>query len=50
MIDLKNANQNNKLKVIWNAEIGDIYDSNISLQTALQSVEQAFKQSVYLKK
>lgn len=50
IVDLKNAASNNKLKIIWNAEIGDIYAANIDVASGLQYVQEAFDQSQYLKK
>lgn len=50
MVDLKNAASNNKLKIIWNAEIGDIYAANIDVVSSLKYVQEAFDQSAYLKK
>lgn len=49
LYDLKHAGTTNKLKVIWNAEIGDIYNTDIDLAEGLESVSQAFTQSPYLR-
>jgi hypothetical protein len=50
LIDLKNAPANNKLKIIWNAEIGDIFGGSINTSDANALIEQAFTQSEYLKR
>lgn len=50
MVDLKNRTPDNKVKVVWDAYIGDIY-STIERRTASEeAIDQAFIQSPYLDK
>lgn len=50
LLDLKNRNAQNQLKVIWLVYVGDLYFSNDPVGNVLEAIDQAFKQSPYLKK
>ena len=49
LIDLKNRTPDNKLQVVWVANIGDIYTSTDPYPKVIEGIRQAFKQSPYLK-
>lgn len=50
IVDLVNVNQQNQVKVIWNAFMGDVYSSLDLRQQSLDAINQAFVQSPYLTK
>lgn len=50
LVDLKNRTPDNQVKVVWNAQMGDVY-STIDLQRqSEEAIHQAFIQSPYLQK
>ena len=48
IIDLVNVNQQNQVRVIWNAYLGDVFSSIDRNQQSLDAIDQAFAQSPYL--
>ncbi|MFM7329287.1 MAG: DUF4136 domain-containing protein [Bacteroidota bacterium] len=50
LIDLKNRTPDNKLQVVWVANIGDVYTSTDPFVKVLDAIDQAFRQSPYLKR
>jgi hypothetical protein len=50
MVDLKNRTPDNKVKVVWDAYIGDLYSTIDRLPTSARAIDQAFFQSPYLDK
>jgi Domain of unknown function (DUF4136) len=48
MVDLKNRDSQNRVKVVWNAYMGDVINSIDYEQQSVDAVKQAFKQSPYL--
>jgi hypothetical protein len=50
LIDLKNRTPDNKLQVVWVANIGDVYTSTDPYVKMLDAIDQAFRQSPYLGK
>ena len=48
LVDLKNVTPDNKVKVIWNAYMGDVYSSLDLMEQSLDAIDQAFVQSNYL--
>jgi hypothetical protein len=48
IVDLKNVTPDNKVKVIWNAYLGDVYSALDLTQQSLEAIDQAFVQSNYL--
>jgi len=48
IVDLKNVTPDNKVKVIWNAYMGDVYSALDLTQQSLEAIDQAFVQSDYL--
>jgi hypothetical protein len=48
IVDLKNVTPDNKVKVIWNAYLGDVYSALDLTQQSLEAIDQAFIQSNYL--
>jgi len=48
IIDLVNVNQQNQVRVIWNAYMGDVFSSIDRNQQSLDAIDQAFAQSPYL--
>ena len=50
LIDLKNRTPDNKLQVVWVANIGDVYTSTDPYVKVLEAIDQAFRQSPYLKR
>jgi Domain of unknown function (DUF4136) len=48
IVDLKNVTPDNKVKVIWNAYMGDVYSAIDLTQQSLEAIDQAFVQSNYL--
>ena len=50
IVDLKDRNIQNQVKIIWTANIGDVFSSPDPLQKSGEGVDQAFAQSTYIKK
>ncbi len=50
IVDLKDKNSQNQVKVIWTANIGDVLASPDPRQKSKEGVDQAFAQSTYIKK
>lgn len=50
IIDLKNRNANNEVKVIWAAYAGDLVSTVNRLAQTEQGIDQAFSQSPYIQK
>lgn len=50
IVDLRNRNSNNEVKVIWTTFMGDLYSTVELLPQTLRAVEQAFVQSPYISK
>jgi hypothetical protein len=50
MIDLKNRDTDNKVRTIWTANMGDVYSTIDLLKETTNAIDQAFKQSTYIKK
>jgi hypothetical protein len=50
IVDLKNKTPNNKVKVIWNSYMGDVYSSLDAIQQAENAIHQSFTQSPYLER
>jgi Domain of unknown function (DUF4136) len=48
IVDLKNVTPDNKVKVIWNAYLGDVYSTIDLTQQSVDAIDQAFTQSNYL--
>ena len=48
IVDLKNVTPDGKVKVIWNAYMGDLYSALDYTQQSLEAIDQAFVQSNYL--
>lgn len=48
IIDLVNINQQNQVRVIWNTNMGDVFNSVDVNQQSLDGIDQAFVQSPYL--
>jgi hypothetical protein len=48
VVDLKNLTPDNKVKVIWNAYMGDVYSTIDLERQAVDAIQQAFTQSPYL--
>jgi hypothetical protein len=48
IVDLKNVTPDNKVKVIWNAYMGDVYSALDLTEQSLEAIDQAFVQSNYL--
>jgi hypothetical protein len=48
IVDLKNVTPDGKVKVIWNAYMGDLYSAIDYAQQSLDAIDQAFVQSNYL--
>jgi hypothetical protein len=48
IVDLKNVTPDNKVKVIWNAYMGDVYSAIDFTEQSLEAIDQAFVQSNYL--
>lgn len=48
IVDLKNITPDNKVKVIWNAYMGDVYSTIDLTQQSVDAIDQAFLQSNYL--
>ena len=50
LVDLKNRNTNNEVKVVWDALMGDVYSTIDRLAQSKDAIDQAFVQSPYLDK
>lgn len=50
IVDLKNVTIDNKVKVVWNAYMGDVYSTIDLIQQSVDAIDQAFVQSPYLGK
>lgn len=50
LVDLKNRNAQNQVKVIWNSYMGDVYATNTPREDAVDAIDQAFVQSAYINK
>ncbi len=48
IVDLKNVTPDNKVKVIWNAYMGDVYSTIDLIDQSTKAIDQAFIQSNYL--
>jgi hypothetical protein len=48
IVDLKNVTIDNKVKVTWNASMGDVYSTLDLLDQSVKAIDQAFAQSNYL--
>jgi hypothetical protein len=48
IVDLKNVTPDGKVKVVWNAYMGDLYSAIDYTQQSLDAIDQAFVQSNYL--
>lgn len=49
-VDLKNRTVDNKVKVVWDAYIGDVYSAIDRLAQSKEAIDQAFIQSPYIGK
>lgn len=50
MVDLKNRNAQNEVKVVWDAYMGDVYSTIDRNAQSADAIDQAFTQSPYLEK
>lgn len=50
MVDLKNKTPDNKVKVIWDAYLGDVYSTLDLEEQTVNAIDQAFIQSPYVEK
>lgn len=50
IVDLKNKTPDNKVKVVWDAYLGDVYSTIDRLAQSADAIDQAFLQSPYLGK
>lgn len=50
MVDLKNRNAQNEVKVVWDAYMGDVYSTIDRSAQSRDAINQAFTQSPYLEK
>jgi hypothetical protein len=50
LVDLKNRTPDNKVKVIWTAHLGDVYNTLDRVKQAQSGIEEAFTQSPYIAK
>lgn len=50
LVDLKNRNANNEVKVVWDAYLGDIYSTIDRMAQSAEAIDQAFLQSPYIGK
>jgi hypothetical protein len=48
LLDLKNITPDNKVKVIWSAYMGDVYNTADLIKQTEKAIDQAFLQSPYL--
>jgi hypothetical protein len=50
IVDLKNKTPDNKVKVVWNAYMGDVYSTIDRIAQSKDAIDQAFVQSPYIGK
>lgn len=50
LVDLKNRNAKNEVKVVWDAYLGDIYSTIDRMAQSAEAIDQAFLQSPYIGK
>lgn len=50
ILDLRNVTPDNKIKVIWSAYAGDVYNTIHLIEQSVKAIDQAFVQSPYLSK
>lgn len=50
MVDLRNRTPDNKVKVVWDAYMGDVYSTIDRIRQSTEAIDQAFLQSPYLGK
>ena len=50
LVDLKNRNSSNEVKVVWDAYLGDLYSTIDRNAQSAEAIEQAFIQSPYIGK
>ncbi len=50
LVDLKNRNAQNQVKVVWNSYMGDVYATSTPKEDAVDAIDQAFEQSAYINK
>jgi hypothetical protein len=50
LVDLKNKNAQNEVRVVWNSYMGDVYASRTPKEDAVDAINQAFTQSDYINK
>jgi hypothetical protein len=50
IVDLKNKTPDNKVKVVWNSYMGDVYSTVNLVNQSVDAVHQSFTQSPYLTK
>jgi len=50
LVDLRNRTPDNKVKVVWDAYLGDVYSTIDRLEQSSDGINQAFVQSPYLEK
>jgi hypothetical protein len=50
LVDLKNRNAQNQVKVVWNSYMGDVFASRTPADDAVTAIDQAFQQSAYINK
>jgi hypothetical protein len=50
IVDLKNRTPDNKVKVVWNAYLGDVYSTIDLVKQSVDAINQSFTQSPYLGK
>jgi hypothetical protein len=48
LVDLRNRNAQNEVKVIWNSYMGDVFSSRDPKDDAAEAIDQAFVQSDYI--
>lgn len=48
MVDLKNRTPDNKVRVVWDAYLGDVYSTIDREQQSAEAIDQAFIQSPYI--
>jgi hypothetical protein len=50
VVDLKNRNQNNEVRVVWSAQMGDLVSTLKQVEQTEKGIDQAFIQSTYFDK
>lgn len=50
IVDLKNKTPDNKVRVVWDAYLGDVYSTINLIDQTVAGIDQAFKQSPYISK